>query len=411
MPAKRGGEVTRRSKLRSPRTWRPAAGRALPSVTGTTAARSRHRSEGRVNSRRVEMNDPVRAGHRRARYGHPGSKPTFPWADQVLPEPGHQVDLWQRLAQLVSVSLGHAAGDDEARPPGRRSASSRMVSIDSCRAASMNAHVLTTTRSADSGSAAGSEALRLEVALQLVGVDLVLRAPQGLQPVTAHDVAHTPSHQAGSRRGGGARLTRRSGSTCPGELGTGVPARGAEREGFEPSDPVTQVNSLAVSPIRPLSHLSVPVHRLFPIRTRDRLPHTAHHQTQWVTRSQRYNEERPTVTANRAAYGGGSIKERAEHAGQWRLRWREGGRYRETTYRGRRSAAAAELRERVRLAGGAAPTDADEQDSAGRTVGDLLDACFLTARAPARLPATSPRTGGPLIPASALRWEVSGWTA
>ena len=34
---------------------------------------------------------------------------------------------------------------------------------------------------------------------------------------------------------------------------------GAEREGFEPSDPVTQVNSLAVSPIRPLSHLSVQV--------------------------------------------------------------------------------------------------------------------------------------------------------
>ena len=32
---------------------------------------------------------------------------------------------------------------------------------------------------------------------------------------------------------------------------------GAEREGFEPSDPVSQVNSLAVSPIRPLSHLSL----------------------------------------------------------------------------------------------------------------------------------------------------------
>ena len=32
----------------------------------------------------------------------------------------------------------------------------------------------------------------------------------------------------------------------------------AEREGFEPSDPVSQVNSLAVSPIRPLSHLSLP---------------------------------------------------------------------------------------------------------------------------------------------------------
>ena len=30
----------------------------------------------------------------------------------------------------------------------------------------------------------------------------------------------------------------------------------AEREGFEPSEPVSQLNSLAVSPIRPLSHLS-----------------------------------------------------------------------------------------------------------------------------------------------------------
>jgi hypothetical protein len=35
-----------------------------------------------------------------------------------------------------------------------------------------------------------------------------------------------------------------------------VPDIRAEREGFEPSDPVTQVKSLAVTPIRPLSHLS-----------------------------------------------------------------------------------------------------------------------------------------------------------
>jgi len=34
----------------------------------------------------------------------------------------------------------------------------------------------------------------------------------------------------------------------------------AEREGFEPSDPHYQVNSLAVSPIRPLWHLSVTHH-------------------------------------------------------------------------------------------------------------------------------------------------------
>ncbi len=33
----------------------------------------------------------------------------------------------------------------------------------------------------------------------------------------------------------------------------------AEKEGFEPSDQVSPVNSLAVSPIRPLSHFSVHV--------------------------------------------------------------------------------------------------------------------------------------------------------
>ena len=43
----------------------------------------------------------------------------------------------------------------------------------------------------------------------------------------------------------------------------------AEREGFEPSDPVTQVNSLAVSPIRPLSHLSLPLRPIFGLYFRD----------------------------------------------------------------------------------------------------------------------------------------------
>ena len=38
----------------------------------------------------------------------------------------------------------------------------------------------------------------------------------------------------------------------------------AERVGFEPTDPVSQVKSLAVTPIRPLSHLSVPICRQFP---------------------------------------------------------------------------------------------------------------------------------------------------
>jgi integrase len=67
------------------------------------------------------------------------------------------------------------------------------------------------------------------------------------------------------------------------------------------------------------------------------------------------------------------MTERPGYPGTWRLRWRDGGRYRETTFRGSRKAAAAELRERVRLAGGAAPAEAAELDGAERTVGDLLD--------------------------------------
>ena len=43
---------------------------------------------------------------------------------------------------------------------------------------------------------------------------------------------------------------------CPLNWQNDVIMTTAEREGFEPSDPVSQVNSLAVSPIRPLSHLS-----------------------------------------------------------------------------------------------------------------------------------------------------------
>jgi hypothetical protein len=50
----------------------------------------------------------------------------------------------------------------------------------------------------------------------------------------------------------------------------------AEREGFEPSDPVTQVNSLAVSPIRPLSHLSLPGQSLFSVASSDLVVSLSH---------------------------------------------------------------------------------------------------------------------------------------
>jgi len=75
------------------------------------------------------------------------------------------------------------------------------------------------------------------------------------------------------------------------------------------------------------------------------------------------------------------MTERDGYPGTWRLRWRDGGRYRETTFRGSRKAASAELRERVRLSGGAAPADAAELDSAERTVGDLLDAWLTHSKA------------------------------
>ena len=51
----------------------------------------------------------------------------------------------------------------------------------------------------------------------------------------------------------------RAARKCPITTGSGrhiTDTAGAEREGFEPSEQVSPLNSLAVSPIRPLSHLS-----------------------------------------------------------------------------------------------------------------------------------------------------------
>ena len=70
-------------------------------------------------------------------------------------------------------------------PALRTSARARTVSTDSRRASSMNAQVLTTTRSASSAESAPSRAVSLQRALELVAVDLVLRAAQCLDPVPA----------------------------------------------------------------------------------------------------------------------------------------------------------------------------------------------------------------------------------
>jgi integrase len=63
------------------------------------------------------------------------------------------------------------------------------------------------------------------------------------------------------------------------------------------------------------------------------------------------------------------MQERHGYPGIWRLRWRENGRSRETTFRGSKSQAAAELRKKVQKAGGGSRVD-----DGRRTVGDLLDA-------------------------------------
>ena len=72
-------------------------------------------------------------------------------------EPGDLVDLGQRLGQLVAVPLGHAAGDDEPRAVAALSVEGEdRVDRLLARASSMNAHVLTTTRSAAPGSSVAS---------------------------------------------------------------------------------------------------------------------------------------------------------------------------------------------------------------------------------------------------------------
>ena len=157
--------------------------------------------------------------------------------------------------------------------------------MDSWRAGSMKAQVFTTTRSAWCTSAAARYPLRWRRPASLSLVNLVLRAPQGLQPVRlvsgrlrcacAHKLSSVPDRPTLAPASAGRRSCRALGASepffresfQPGEPGgpwspvTSATnhrraCQPAEREGFEPSDRVPPVNSLAVSPIRPLSHLS-----------------------------------------------------------------------------------------------------------------------------------------------------------
>ncbi len=173
---------------------------------------------------------------------------------ELVPEAGDEIDLGQGVAQLLAVPLGHAAGDDQAGA-GAAPVSQVQDGVDRLLAGRLNEGARVDHDEVGRlGIRGAAVSLRSEIALELVGIDLVLRAPQGLQPVEAHDVTHS-SHQAESRRGDGPRQAHLSGPAIR-IVRHHVPDIRAEREGFEPSDPVTQVKSLAVTPIRPLSHLS-----------------------------------------------------------------------------------------------------------------------------------------------------------
>ncbi len=77
--------------------------------------------------------------------------------------------------------------------------------------------------------------------------------------------------------------------------------------------------------------------------------------------------------AGKRAQGSGSVTARPGYRGVWRLRWRGvDGKQRETTFRGSRSAADAELRRQLQLAG-QAPVGEVEAPAAGRRIGEVLD--------------------------------------
>ena len=105
----------------------------------------------------------------------------------------------------------------------------------------MKAQVLTTTRSAPA-TVGGF------VALGLAGC----RPACPSRPGSSGSPGSPASNCSVTAQSTGAAVNRPRGR---GYAAPGAKSR-AEREGFEPSDPVSQVNSLAVSPIRPLSHLS-----------------------------------------------------------------------------------------------------------------------------------------------------------
>ena len=171
---------------------------------------------------------------------------------EIDAESGDEVHFRQGIGDLVAVAFRHATGDDET---GAGTAQVRQFQhgVDGLLTSRLNKG---TGVDDDEVSLRGIRGpaipLTRQTTLQLVRIHLVLGAPQSLQPVPTLD--HTFSSQPA-----GTTTVAAHGAPTVADLvvrALRVPDPRAEREGFEPSDPVTQVNSLAVNPIRPLSHLS-----------------------------------------------------------------------------------------------------------------------------------------------------------
>ena len=130
------------------------------------------------------------------------------------PEAGHEIDLGEGVAQLVPVPLGHATGHHQAcaRPA---VFGQGQDGVDRLLAGGVNEGARVDHDEVGLLGVRGAAVpLCSEIALQLVGVDLVLRAPQGLQPVEAHAFTHS-SHQAGTRRGDETRQAHQGWANLP----------------------------------------------------------------------------------------------------------------------------------------------------------------------------------------------------
>ena len=229
--------------------------RSHPSATLTYAHGASDGGTGQVQEverrrrRQVGAHHRVRpvgaARRRRQRDGHAEARP-----------PGRP-RAGRRRARSPWRSARHPVTTRRA-PSWRAAASSRMVSIDSWRAASMKAQVLTTTRSASLGRRGRLVPVAPEGPHQLVRVDLVLRTTQGLQPVSLGHQDNLPAAAcAPPLRGQAGGLGRpqafwssrlRSASRASAALTTPMPARAARpRSSTVTSHPVVMSERSASS--------------------------------------------------------------------------------------------------------------------------------------------------------------------